>query len=107
MGWAWSLDFAQAINTSQTARALSHIQPQLLSDRGPPLVFRPGRSETTVWSYVYVDNLGVLSNNVPLVSREIQDVATHFDSLGLSIHEREVNDVFGVALGVAVHVADF
>ena len=76
-------------------------------DRGPPLVFRPGRAETTVGSYVYVDHLGLLSNDVPFVSQEIQGAFTHFNSLGLSIREMDVDDVLGVALGIAVHVADF
>ena len=107
MGWSWSLFFAQAINSYQLARSLVGVKPLVMSDRGLPLVFRPGQPGITVGSYVYVDNLGVMSDDPALVSREIQGVQKHFNGLGLDIHELEVNDVLGVALGIAVHVGEF
>ena len=67
MGWAWSLYFAQAINAHQLGVSLAHLQPLVMSDHAPPLVFRPALDKTTVGSYVYVDNLGIISNDVPLV----------------------------------------
>ena len=106
MGWAWSLFFAQTINAYQLAKSMTLVKPLVMSDRGPPLVFRPGRG-TTIGSYVYVDNLGVIADNVPLVTKQIEGAADHFNSLGLAIHEMEVNDVLGVALGIAVYVGRY
>jgi hypothetical protein len=54
-----------------------------------------------------VDNIGILSDDVPLVERDISGAATHFNALGLSIHEMEVSDVLGVALGIAIHVSRY
>ena len=107
MGWAWSLYFAQCINEHQLSHSMRLVRPLVMSDRGPPLVFRPASGERTTGSYVYVDNLGVLSDDVPLVGQEIGGAAKHFNSLGLAIHEMEVTDVLGVALGIEVDVVRY
>ena len=71
MGWAWSLYFAQCVNEYQLSISMRVAKPLVMSDRGPPLVFRPASDARTVGSYVYVDNIGILSDDVPLGEREI------------------------------------
>ena len=65
----------------------------------------PSSKEDTIGSYVYVDNLGIVANNASLVKKESENTAAHFNFLGLAIHEMEVSDTLGVALGMAIHTA--
>ena len=107
MGWSWSLFFAQSANSFQLGRSMSDIGPvHVMSDRGAPLVFRPAQSNRVLGSYVYVDNLGLLSNDGDAVRRQISASTKHFDKLGLVIHEVEINDVVGKALGVQVALSE-
>ena len=68
-GCSWSLYFAQRANknTDRQVKDLGNVG--MLQDRGEPPVFNPISSPSKMYSYIYVDNIGVLCccvGNVPL-----------------------------------------
>ena len=84
MGWTWSLYFAEAANVYRMSLLPELAASRLLCDRGPPAVL-DGRHRC--FHYVYVDNLGVLSEGETTTSAALEGCVRSFNKVGLSIHE--------------------
>ena len=90
MGFTWSLWAAQRTNEYLVPVACPRLGGVPLSDRGPPLIFGPGRPASVIPHYVYVDNLGVASTSRPIVTDSIGQLAEGFGARGLLLHESSV-----------------
>ena len=67
------------------------------------MVFRVGEArEQALWHYVYADNLGVLGQDADTVRRALDEKVAAFNKLRLGIHEVELFESKGQALGVVV-----
>ena len=85
MGFSWSLFFCQRINEGLLRQlpALSHSE--VVTDRGPPVVFNAGRQDER--HYVYGDNLGFMSGNRSLVEDGVAQLADHFTAFSARIQQ--------------------
>ena len=101
MGFSWSLYFAQLANETLMSQIPSLVGSQLVSDKGPPMVFGPGSSEQ-VRHYVYVDNLGIISPQEALVKSSLEELGPGFDDRGLVLHPGEIQHKHIQALGCSM-----
>ena len=103
MGFSWSLYFCQRINELQCTKSTSLHSSQLITDKGPPVVFKSSKVLAqecrSIRHYVYVDNLGVISPHEALVKSAIQEMEDHFGQTGLLLHPGEVHEGETKALG--------
>ena len=85
VGFSWSLFFCQRINEGLLRQlpALSHSE--VVTDRGPPVVFNAGRQDER--HYVYGDNLGFMSGNRSLVEDGVAQLADHFAAFSARIQQ--------------------
>ena len=100
MGFGWSLYFAQRINETrmQQSKLLDHSQ--LVNDNNRTIVFN--RRETSLFHFVYVDNLGVLALRQEQVENVMEDLECLFSGGGLSLHEKSVGTDRQESLGTSL-----
>ena len=101
MGFSWSLYFAQLANETLMSKIPSLVGSQLVSDKGPPIVFGPEASEQ-IRHYVYVDNLGIISPHEALVKKSLDELGPGFDDRGLVLHPGEIQHEHIQALGCSM-----
>lgn len=98
MGFSWSLFFAQRANEHLISQVPRLIDSKLISDRGEPVVFDPNHEER-IRHYVYVDNLGIVSQQESGVLEALGSLDPAFDARGLVLHPGEVQKEDIRALG--------
>ena len=98
MGFSWSLYFAQQANEALMRTVPSLVRSKEVSDRGDPMIFSSS-STKTVRRYVYVDNLGIISQEENFVCEALQELGPVFDDRGLVLHPGELQTEDIKALG--------
>ena len=110
MGCSWSVAFCQDIGEKQAAKVRGLKEARRISDRGDRLLlarFPGGRAaDSQMYYYVYVDNLGVISLHAESVVQSLADLASHFNGIGLKIHDLEVHHVKANILGVSLDLKE-
>ena len=111
MGFTWSLYFCQVTAEDHVPRAPGMAHSVRMHDKGGALILRVCRTgckePNFVAHYVYVDNIGIFSIGAARTRVLLGKVMTHFGGLGLEMHEVEVFEHFGEALGSRLCLADF
>ena len=98
MGFSWSLYFAQKCNEHLMSKVPSIIGSKIISDRSETVAFT--ESETgLVRHYVYVDNLGIISQDEGIVKDSLAELGPMFDDRGLVLHPGEIQKDDVRALG--------
>lgn len=106
-GFSWSLYFAQRAN-EEICRRCSILGHSIISnDRGRPIVLRLGGSGEVANYYVYVDNLGVLHQDLSLVEKAMSELQEAFNSRGLLLHTTDISEGATLALGCIVEGEKF
>ena len=100
MGWTWSLYFTQSCNLDIMNKVLELQTSKLMRDRGPPAVFTPGQASRS--HYIYVDNLGVVSEDCEHVVRSVAALCARFGKVGLPVHETGVHAGGGQTFGIVL-----
>ena len=95
--FSWSLYFA-------ANRARLNRQPSLrhsvgMTDRGPPLVFSKQGQNARTRHYLYVDNIGIVSDQFSQVHAVLDESKQDFEKDRLFLHKISVKSVSGWALG--------
>ena len=103
MGFTWSLYFCQVTGEYQVAKTSEMEHSIRMHDKGGSLILRAGRhgavDSSFVSHYLYVDNIGIFSIGAPRTRELLDRVMSHFGGLGLEMHEVEVFEKMGEALG--------
>ena len=105
MGFSWSLFFAQRINEVQMEHVPSLASSKLINDRSGPAVFSHD-SSSHLKHFVYVDNLGVMSNDRDAVVKGLEELSEQFTGQSLLLHPGEVQHERIKALGVELDGRD-
>ena len=99
MGFSWSLFFCQRINERLMESIPRLLHSEAVKDRGPPFVITADHQDKP-GHYVYVDNLGVLSKDLPFVEEAANELTHLFTSQGLILHPAEIKTGQVKTLGV-------
>ena len=102
MGFSWSLFFCQRINErvmAQAPRLLDSEASEAVTDRGAPVVLKPGSPEAVR----HVDNLGVLSGGQAVVEESLSHLTELFTSKNPSLHPAEIQSERVKTLGVELN----
>ena len=99
MGFSWSLYFAQRISEELMDQVPGLSQSVRMHDRGGPAVFDSSDPQA-VKHFVYVDNLGVMSSDRQVVSRELDELTKQFTGKDLLLPPGEIQHEHIKALGV-------
>ena len=107
MGFSWSLYFAHMTSEHIFGASLG-CDSSLFNDLNAPMILDP-RPEAQHCSshYVYVDNLGLLSFDEPLVWTKLAKTVTDFTRAGLELHETSAGSGEREALGTVLDCAGF
>ena len=98
MGFTWSLFFAQKISEHQISLAPGMNESQLFNDGTGPLVIDPSKP-LAISHWVCVDNLGLICLSEEVLKQRLFGVVSHFNSVGLTMHETQAGSASMVALG--------
>ena len=98
MGFSWSLYCAQSAN-----RARLNRQPSL-RHRGQPLVLSKQVQNAQTGHYLFVDNIGVVSDQFSQVHAALDESKQDFERDRLMLHEISVRSDSGRALGIGLNV---
>ena len=82
MGWSWSLHLCQCLVASVVGKFIVH--GNMIADKSPPVVLD---APSAVCGAAYVDNFAVAGCNPSEVTRTLDAICHHFQSLGLQVHE--------------------
>ena len=85
------------MSTTLSQRHNLHV---IITEISRPGVFQP--SDDTLVCYAYVDNLGILGQDADAVKRALDEKVAAFNKMKLDIHEVELFERKGSALGVVV-----
>ena len=89
MGFSWSLFFAQRSSEHLMSKVPSLVSSKIVSDRSEGISFKEA-DKGMVRHYVYVDNLGVISQDEAVVKRCLAELVPAFDNRGLILHPGEL-----------------
>lgn len=89
MGFSWSLFFAQRSSEHLMSKVPSLVSSKIVSDRSEGISFKEA-DKGMVRHYVYVDNLGVISQDEAVVKRCLAELGPAFDDRGLILHPGEL-----------------
>ncbi|CAE7674483.1 pksN [Symbiodinium sp. CCMP2592] len=93
MGCSWSLFFAQKANQHIMSSVPALKGSRSFSDRSEPVVFNSKDEQAgSSYHFVYVDNLGILSETRQHVDTAIVQVTEAFHATQLLLHPGEVKD---------------
>lgn len=81
MGFSWATHLAQEANSHQLSMCLRSQPSHCISDPGQPWVI--SNIQQCNSHYVYIDNVGVMSNDLPYVSKRVGHIKQHFGEAGL------------------------
>ena len=99
MGCSWSLFFAQKANQHIMGLVPALQCSRSFSDRSEPVVFNSEALDGSSYHFVYVDNLGILSESRQHVETAIGQVTEAFHATQLLLHPGEVKDSAVDSLG--------
>ena len=106
-GFSWSLYFAQRANEEMCRRCSVLGRSIISNDRGQPIVLRLSGTGEVAHYYVYVDNLGVLHQDLSLVKKAMAELQDAFNSRGLLLHTTDISEGATLALGCIVEGEKF
>ncbi|CAK0822212.1 unnamed protein product [Prorocentrum cordatum] len=102
MGWPWALHFAQEAATALAERGCPGGSEQLLQDKRPAPLLRPGRPV----SAAYVDNFAGLGGCREGAVRGVRGFERAAADTGLKLHVPEVALTELESLGLVIHGSD-
>ena len=110
MGFTWSLYFCQVTGETHVPKSMGMEHSVRMHDKGGALVVRASKAGAVdpsfVSHYVYVDNIGIFSIGSAHTRVLLDRVMSHFGGLGLEMHEVEVFEKMGEALGARLALGD-
>jgi hypothetical protein len=99
MGHSWSLFFAQDAVENVLRRSDLLREARLWNDASGGISLREALS-SSLWKYVYVDNVGVLGTDPSQVRRGLAEAERVLNAAGLATHESEFTTERATTLGV-------
>ena len=97
MGFSWPVIWHRTL-INQLHRSGSTLNPHLKTDPGSPWILK--RDLDSSASYVYVVNVGFLSDQNVIIKTVIDNTATYFNKIGINLNEIMVYAEGGLVLGV-------
>ena len=105
MGHSWSLFFCQRAIELRAASVPELVGCSIMRDRGPSILLRRAEHQgddprrilrvfdpsAGAHYYIYVDNLGVLSNNADDAKRRLDGIIRALENFGPVVHETEIS----------------
>ena len=104
LGFSWSLHFAQSANRTRLNRQPSLHRGVEMTYRGPPLVLGGRGQIAQTGHYMYVDDIGIVSDRVTQVHMVFNESRQDFKKSRLVLDQISVRSGSGRALGFELDV---